>query len=424
MTPRKKIKPGDKIGLKLTAEERLVLLDELNCLPSELERIIRRTPAAKPVLLTLDNLDELDGYVAAEANHAKDKKLQKQLDNIFEKIQKLLDSHTDEEPLKTLKIEDAAISKLFADQAAAIAEYAAKALMAAEQIRIKTKPVKGFSLEEGERAVLAVLPTLSTKVKKKLSKPDPDLTMAEVAGITMAVAESFVDVEGMKKVALLLVAKKLMDCLRNNTVFPDEPAGKKRPKSNDLVFQFNIMLKDTHPPIWRRIQVKDCTLDKLHEHIQTAVGWTNSHLHHFKINNQWYGDPALLEETFEEMEYHDSTTTMLSDILPKSGKRFRLLYEYDFGDSWNHEVLFEGCPNTEAGRQYPLCLEGKGACPPEHVGGVWGFREFLEAIANSNHERHEEFSEWIGSEFDPETFDPAAATKAMKKGLPHWRSES
>jgi Plasmid pRiA4b ORF-3-like protein len=187
------------------------------------------------------------------------------------------------------------------------------------------------------------------------------------------------------------------------------------------VFQFKITLLHSQPPIWRRIQVKDCTLDKLHEHIQTAMGWTNSHLHQFHIGEQRYADPMLMEESFEEFSYQDSTSTKLSDILPKKGKPFRFVYEYDFGDSWHHEVLFEGHPAIEPKAKYPLCLEGERACPPEDVGGVWGYADFVEAIQDRGHERHKEFLEWAGGKFNPEAFEPAAATKAMKKGLPDWR---
>jgi hypothetical protein len=96
------------------------------------------------------------------------------------------------------------------------------------------------------------------------------------------------------------------------------------------LYQVKITLLDTQPPIWRRIQVKDDgTLDKLHEHIQTAVGWTNSHLHEFEIGGKDYGDPLLLDENFEEFDYGDSRTTKLRDILPRTGKRFRLEYLYD-----------------------------------------------------------------------------------------------
>ena len=151
------------------------------------------------------------------------------------------------------------------------------------------------------------------------------------------------------------------------------------------------------------------------------MGWTNSHLHHFRVGQQLYGDPLLMQENFEEMEYEDSTATTLSDILPKSGGRFR--FEYDFGDGWRHEVLFEGCVRAERDKRYPICLEGARACPPEDVGGVWGYQEFLETITDPEHEDHDGLLEWAGGSFDPEAFDPAAATREMHRGLPDWRSE-
>jgi hypothetical protein len=314
-------------------------------------------------------------------------------------------------------------AKQLADQAVTLADYAAKALVAAEQLRIKTKAVEGFPLADDERAAVAELPTLPPKIKKKLEK-DASFTIAETASIVMAVADSFLDAEPKQQVTLLLVAKKLMDCLQANIVLPDlrpikaTRASKARPA--DTVYQFKITLLESHPPIWRRIQVQDCTLDKLHEHIQTAMGWTNSHLHHFKIGEQLYGDPDLMQENFEEMEYKHSTTTKISDILLRTGKRFQ--YEYDFGDSWYHEVLFEGVVQADPKVKYPLCLEGARACPPEDCGGIWSYPDFVEAIENPDNERHEELLEWVGGSFDPEEFDPAKATKAMKKGLPDWRS--
>jgi hypothetical protein len=189
----------------------------------------------------------------------------------------------------------------------------------------------------------------------------------------------------------------------------------------DRLYQFKISLKDAHPPIWRRIQVKDGTLDKLHEHIQTAMGWTNSHLHRFQIADKEYGDPDLLNDSFDEYEFEDSTSTKISDILPKSGKRLRFLYEYDFGDGWMHEVVFEGTTRAEPGSRYPVCVAGARACPPEDVGGTSGYDEYRAAMAEPDHERHEEFMGWRGR-FDPEAFDPATATKRMRRGLPDWRS--
>ena len=124
------------------------------------------------------------------------------------------------------------------------------------------------------------------------------------------------------------------------------------------------------------------------------------------------------------LEYEDSTTTNLSDIIPENRRKFRFIYEYDFGDSWNHEILFEGLKKTEPGKKYPLCLEGERACPPEDCGGIWGYPDFIDAIQNPDHERHEELLEWIGGDFDAEAFDPVKATKAMKKGLGDWRKEA
>lgn len=187
------------------------------------------------------------------------------------------------------------------------------------------------------------------------------------------------------------------------------------------VYQFKITLLESSPPIWRRIQVTDGTLDQLHEQIQTAMGWTNSHLNHFRIDGKLYGDPMLMEENFEELGYADSTKVRLSEILPAKGGRFRFEYEYDFGDGWMHEILFEGRVPAEAGKKYPICLDGARACPPEDVGGVWSYQEFLAAISDPKHKMHEEMQEWIGRKFDPEAFNPLGATRRMKRGLPNWR---
>jgi Plasmid pRiA4b ORF-3-like protein len=189
----------------------------------------------------------------------------------------------------------------------------------------------------------------------------------------------------------------------------------------DRLYQFKIRLKNFKPPIWRRIQTRDCTLDRLHEHIQTSMGWTNSHLHHFEINKKLYGDPWLIRESFDDVSYEDSSLATLSKVLPKSGERFYFAYEYDFGDSWLHEVLFEGCLRAESGRRYPLCLEGERACPPEDVGGTSGYKEFLRSIAGSASPEREENLTWVGGPFDPEAFDSEKATKRMIRGLPKWR---
>jgi hypothetical protein len=318
-------------------------------------------------------------------------------------------------------VENAKRAKLLAGHAVGMAGYAAKAYIAAAERGIKTKPIQEFPLDENDRATVAEIPTLPANLKKKLEKKDAAFTVVDVVSMLMAISESVVGAEWR---AMLLVAMKLKDCLEANLLLPAEPMKTKKPKPTDTVYQLKITLKESQPPIWRRIQVKDCTLDKMHEHIQTVMGWTNSHLHHFKIGEQFYGDPMLIGDNFEEFEYEDSTTTTLSDIIPENRRKFRFEYEYDFGDSWYHEILFEGHAKEEPGKKYPLCLDGERACPPEDCGGIWGYPDFIQAIENQDHERHEELLEWIGGSFDPEVFDPAAATKEMKKGLGNWRKEA
>jgi len=201
---------------------------------------------------------------------------------------------------------------------------------------------------------------------------------------------------------------------------PTKPTAKRsRPSSKQAVYQFKISLRDCKPLIWRRIQVQDCTLDKLHESIQTAMGWTNSHLHHFRVGKQLYGDPEVMQENFEDLGYKDSTKTMISNILPVDGKRFSFSYEYDFGDSWEHEIRFEGACEPTAASKCPVCIEGERACPPEDCGGVWGYADLLEAINDKKHERHDELLEWLGESFDPDAFDSHEATERMKTGMPY-----
>jgi hypothetical protein len=122
----------------------------------------------------------------------------------------------------------------------------------------------------------------------------------------------------------------------------------------------------------------------------------------------------------EEVRLPPPTVNNLATLLAQDGSRFRFEYEYDFGDGWEHEVLFEGCMHAEKGVRYPLCLEGERACPPEDVGGTDGYREYLEAMADPQHEEHDPFMEWRGP-FDPEAFSAEEATKAMRRGLPNWR---
>ena len=82
-------------------------------------------------------------------------------------------------------------------------------------------------------------------------------------------------------------------------------------------------------------------------------------------------------------------------------------YEYDFGDSWKHEIIFEGFQDRVQGTKYPVCLEGTRACPPEDCGGTFGYKDLLEVLFDSSHENYESMHKWLGANFEPEAFDPA-----------------
>ena len=219
---------------------------------------------------------------------------------------------------------------------------------------------------------------------------------------------------GMKRHSLGHVVDAITKALKDAEGIGSIPA-------TERLYQFKITLLEITPSIWRRIQVRNCTLDKLHERIQTAMGWTNSHLNQLVIDGERYGDPQLIDEPSDDYYCVDSTVTQISDILPKSGERFQFKYEYDFGDGWHHEILFEGCLPTSKGTRYPVCIEGERACPPEDVGGVGGYAEYLQILVDVTDDRHEEMLRWRGK-FDPEKFDAVKATKLMQRGLPNWRN--
>lgn len=188
------------------------------------------------------------------------------------------------------------------------------------------------------------------------------------------------------------------------------------------LFQFKITLRGIEPGIWRRIQVLDHTLDRLHEHLQIAMGWTNSHLHEFIIQGRRCGDPELLDDDIDPFSGLDSTTTLMSAVLPSDGSPLSFEYRYDFGDGWVHDVQFEGSPSPHPDLTYPQCLEGARACPPEDVGGVYGYADYLKAMADPSDERHQEMVNWRG-QFNPELFHPRIVTHVLQEGMPDWRQK-
>ena len=186
--------------------------------------------------------------------------------------------------------------------------------------------------------------------------------------------------------------------------------GPKREKStNANVYQLKVTLKRIRPPIWRRIQVTgDTTLIDLHHVLQGTMGWFGGHLHQFIIGHEYYSEP----DPWGGMDAIDEREIRLDQIAPE--EKFKFIYEYDFGDGWEHEILVEKILPADPDQDYPSCLKGKRACPPEDCGGPWGYAEMLEALGDPEHPEREMWVDWIGEDFDSEEFDLDLVNSILK----------
>jgi hypothetical protein len=170
--------------------------------------------------------------------------------------------------------------------------------------------------------------------------------------------------------------------------------------------RLKVTLKGLKPPVWRRLVVEDTmTLGYLHDAVQAAMGWENSHLHLFLVEREQFGDPGQLDDVADE------AAVTVGGLAKRGVKSFD--YVYDMGDGWEHAIAIEGSGPLEPGRAYPACVGGKRACPPEDSGGPWGFADMLAALADPGNERHAEFREWIGA-FDPAAFSVEAAEARLR----------
>ncbi|MDG2991922.1 plasmid pRiA4b ORF-3 family protein [Candidatus Synechococcus calcipolaris G9] len=156
----------------------------------------------------------------------------------------------------------------------------------------------------------------------------------------------------------------------------------------------------------------DVTLNYLHWVIQFSMGWSGSHLHSFSIQGVEYGIP-MPEFGFDGMELQDERLVKLSKVILWEKSKFS--YLYDFGDSWEHEILLEKVLEPEAGIAYPICIKAKRACPPEDCGGSWGYQELIERLQDPEHPDHEHMLEWIGGVFDPEDPEFDEITSRLKR---------
>jgi hypothetical protein len=192
------------------------------------------------------------------------------------------------------------------------------------------------------------------------------------------------------------------------------------PRGQREVFQLKIVLEDSKPPIWRRVLIPaNLRLPDLHGVVQLAMGWQDAHLYHFMVGNRseslrFYGDPDLLDiDLMQQAEgrFINDLNVPIDHLLVNRKDWIR--YEYDFGDGWIHRLTLEYIqvqPLKLA--RLPRCVAGRRACPPEDCGGMPGYEQALEILANPAHPEHQEMLVWIGS-FDPKRFDLEAVNAEL-----------
>ena len=178
----------------------------------------------------------------------------------------------------------------------------------------------------------------------------------------------------------------------------------------NIIFQFKVSLKEISPLIWRRIQVPSkYSFWDLHVAIQDSMGWFDCHLHVFRFRKP-HGrkriEIGIPLDDFDDIKILPGWDEYLADYFLEPGKTAE--YEYDFGDCWEHEILFEGILLKEKNTKYPLCLAGERACPPEDCGGTWGYTDLLKILKDPKHEEYASMVEWLSGwygKYNPEKFD-------------------
>jgi hypothetical protein len=179
-------------------------------------------------------------------------------------------------------------------------------------------------------------------------------------------------------------------------------------------YTLKIQLEEIRPAIWRRVVVPgNLNFERLHGVIQDAMGWEWCHLHEFEVGDLRIG-PDPDDGRFGSAPVADERQYTLERLFDSKG-RFR--YEYDFGDSWWHDISVEEVTEV-AGTFAPRCIAGARACPPEDCGGVGGYLRIVRVLANPRHREYEETREWVGEDWTPQAFDVDAADRKVARHKP------
>jgi hypothetical protein len=399
------------VMLQLAAPERKVIVSSAHVTDRALVDRIRDAPPRKAISFRFEELEELHVDLIAAEGETRDGKRKRTIGQILDKIEELLDieDSTDEwEP--DLGDEGELFpsidpGELFHD-------------LLLRQAGDSAEPITcRVVLTSEQRERLRHLDAISLDVHRMLSVESPEecafeFNVRQVLGATLAVKEaldSCADKDAAKP--LLEISERISAGLFAVIVEGAPREVRSRLASlgapAPVAYQLKITLEGSKPPIWRRVQVADCTLGRLHQILQIAMGWTNSHLHMFEYGNDRFSDPQCELDAGE-----DETQVYLSQLVANGCGKLR--YCYDFGDDWWHTIKIEKTLEPKPGDEYPSCMAGRGACPPEDVGGMWGYYEFLVALRDPKHERHAEVVEWWGPSFNADSFDRDEVNQALR----------
>lgn len=415
MSNRRNNPAPEEAVLRLPMPERNIVLTSRFVADNAILERLRQAPTREPVPFTLDELDDLHRGLAVDAQQANDNRRRKALGKILDKIEEILgdeedddddlweeEDEWDEAPPQPASPEEM-LQQVFGDFSGPPAQAG---------------PTCPLMLGKTERETLLAMDSIPGDVHKLLAVESPDERAFElsprqflVTSLTVKDAIELTEDDAQRQ-QLVAVARRISDSLFAALEEEADAEVSHRDRHSQgpaatTAFQLKITLDGSKPPIWRRVQVADCTLGELHEVVQAAMGWYGSHLHAFEWDGLEFGppDPEL------EGDWDDETRVYLSQLVEDGCAKFR--YCYDFGDDWQHTIVIEKSIEPKPTDRFPVCLKGVGACPPEDCGGIWGYYEFLAAIRDPKHERHDELVEWAGDDFDPEHFDLDEVNKEL-----------
>jgi hypothetical protein len=414
---------SDSYALYLTVPDRQLILSGRYFGDTEYLTRIRKSPEKTPLEFSLDEWSDIYDRLVEEAEETLNRKRERKLDKLIDKIGQMLDDLTGDADLQDEDLYELA-NGLFGEANPADALSGFFTSVGQNQ---KTAPLCLVQLTKSQREVLTDLNTISNDIRELLRADMPDdsypLNMRQTIVLGLAVAESLSSDDSGQATQLVDVSDRLseglVEAMRQEAVGTGHPRGRYGESTPLAVaYQLKISLEHSKPPIWRRIKVADCTLADLHEQIQIAMGWQNCHMHSFQVGDTYFGNVDV-----DDPETIDESGVLLSSLVNAGQQKIR--YWYDFGDDWWHTIKVEKSMDLDPKERLPICLKGARACPPEDVGGVWGYENFLVAMQDPTDENHKELMEWTGGKFDPEAFDLKSINQRLA-GLPgplpgNWR---